>query len=169
MEKNQKSISRPTPFPGVPPQGARRATEGGTPGGGREGLNAVPPDPEVPAQKRRRKLSVQYKLQILQQADKCTNPGEMGALLRREGLYSSSLTRWRRQCDQGLLDAMAPKTRGRKAFEKNPMADELAHLQKENQQLRKKLFQAERIIEVQKKISEILGIDQDPDDRQGSK
>ena len=70
--------------------------------------------------------------------------------------------RWRRQRDQGLLTAMAPKTRGRKPADKNPLTEELVKLQKENQRLHKKLRQAERIIEVQKKISELLGIELDP-------
>ncbi|MCJ8503230.1 transposase, partial [Desulfatitalea alkaliphila] len=116
-------------------------------------------DPQVPAQKPRRKLTAQYKLRILAEADRCTTSRQVSQLLRREGLYSSSLTRWRRLREQGLLDAMAPKTRGRKPIEKNPLAGELAKLQKENDQLRKKLWRAERIIEVQKKISQILEID----------
>lgn len=170
MKKITKDSSRTQSHsaPAGPTEGARRATGGGPAGGGRDGAHVAPADPEVPAQKRRRKLTAQYKLRILEEADKCANSAELGALLRREGLYSSSLTRWRRKRDQGLLKAMAPKKRGRKA-EKNPMSDEVARLQKENQQLRNKLFQAERIIEVQKKISEILGIDQNQDDQQDSK
>ncbi len=143
--------------PSGPTEGARRATGVGPDGGGRHGANVVPPDPEVPTNKKRRKLTAQYKLRILKEAEQCTRPGEKGALLRREGLYSSSLTRWRRQRDKGLLQAMAPKRRGRKANEKNPLSEEVARLQKENQRLRKKLLQAERIIDVQKKVSEILG------------
>jgi hypothetical protein len=134
-------------------EGARRAT--GVPSSAVESV----PDPEVPAKKRRRNLTAAYKLKILQKIDKCTEPGQVGALLRREGLYSSNLTRWRKQRDQGLLKAMTPKKRGRKKV-KNPMTDEVARLQKENERLRKKLLQAEKIIEVQKKISEILGIEQ---------
>jgi hypothetical protein len=92
----------------------------------------------------------------------------VGALLRREGLYSSNIGRWRRQRDHGILKAMAPQKRGRKHKDKNPLADEVARLQKENEKLRKKLWKAERIIDVQKKISEILGIDQNPEDVEGS-
>ena len=92
----------------------------------------------------------------------------MGALLRREGLYSSNLTTWRRQRDQGVLDAMSPKKRGRKRIEKNPLAQEVATLQKENERLRRKLKKAETIIEFQKKISEMLGISQDPDEESNS-
>jgi len=110
----------------------------------------------VIAKKPRRRLSAQYKLRILQEADRCTDSGQLGRLLRREGLYSSSLTRWRRLRDQGGLQAMAPKIRGRKRLDKNPLSDEFAALQKQNQILSKKLWQAERTIAVQKKISQIL-------------
>ena len=125
------------------------------------------PDPEVPAKRRRRNLTAAYKLKILQKIDECNEPGQVGALLRREGLYSSNITRWRKQRDQGILTAMSPKKRGRKKV-KNPMTNEVAKLQKENEKLRKKLWQAERIIEVQKKISEILGIEQNPDQNEES-
>ena len=113
------------------------------------------------AQKPRRRLTAQYKLRVLAEADRCADSRQIGQLLRREGLYSSSLTRWRRLRDQGLLDAMAPKSRGRKPADKNPLAGELAKLQKENERLRKQLWRAERIIEVQKKISQILDADLD--------
>jgi len=120
------------------------------------------PDPEVPERKNRRRFTARYKLQILEQADGCAKLGEIGALLRREGLYSSNLTTWRKQREKGLLDALSPRKRGRKKLEKNPLSDEVARLQRETERLRRKLQQAERIIEVQKKISEILGIPQDP-------
>ena len=115
------------------------------------------PDPEVLENKPRRRFTAKYKLDILRKADSCTEPGQVGAFLRREGLYSSNLTTWRRQRDQGLLDVMSPKKRGRKKHEINPLSQELARLQKENERLKNKLKQAETIIEVQKKISEILG------------
>lgn len=119
------------------------------------------PDPEVTETKPRRKFTAKYKLDILKKADACTQPGQMGALLRREGLYSSNLTTWRKQRDKGLLDALSPQKRGRKKIERNPLSQEVARLQRENERLKKKLKQAETIIEVQKKISEILGIPQD--------
>jgi transposase-like protein len=119
------------------------------------------PDPEVPEQKRRRRFTAKYKLQILEAVDNCNEPGQIGALLRREGLYSTSLTRWRRQRDQGLLKAMDPRKRGRKPIETNPLSAQVAKLQKENERLRKELWKKERIIEVQKKMSEILGISQE--------
>ncbi len=126
------------------------------------------PDPEVPEKSPRRRFTAKYKLDVLKKADSCTQPGELGALLRREGLYSSNLTSWRRQRDQGVLDAMTPKKRGRKKIEKNTLARENATLQKENERLRRKLKKAEIIIEVQKKISEMLGISQDPDEESNS-
>jgi len=115
------------------------------------------PDPEVLENKPRRKFTAKYKLDILRKADSCAEPGQIGTLLRREGLYSSNLTTWRRQRDQGLLDVMSPKKRGRRKQEINPLSQEVARLQKDNERLRNKLKQAETIIEVQKKISEILG------------
>lgn len=120
-----------------------------------------PPEPEVPEKRPRRKFTAQYKLRILAQADSCKKPGQMGALLRREGLYSSNLTTWRKQRDKGLLDVMSPKKRGRKKVARNPLAQEVALLQRENERLKHKLKQAEIIIDVQKKISQILGISQD--------
>lgn len=118
-------------------------------------------DPEVQEKKPRRKFTAKYKLEILKKADACTQTGQMGALLRREGLYSSNLTTWRRQSDQGFLDAMSPKKRGRKKAERNPLAQEVARLQRENEKLKGKLKKAQTIIEVQKKVSEILGMSQD--------
>jgi transposase-like protein len=126
------------------------------------------PDPEVPEKTPRRRFTAKYKLEVLKRADACTQPGELGTLLRKEGLYSSNLTTWRRQREQGALDAMSPKARGRKKIEKNPLAQEVATLQKENERLRRKLKKAETIIEFQKKISEMLGISQDPDEESNS-
>ena len=123
-------------------------------------VSVVPPDPEVSEKKRRRKFTAKYKLSILSKADLCTEPGQVGALLRREGLYSSHLTTWRRQKEKGLLDALSPKKRGRKKKPTNPLADTVARLEKDNRRLQQKLKQAELIIEAQKKISEILGISQ---------
>ena len=119
-----------------------------------------PPDPEVPEKKPRRKFTAQYKLRILEEADACAGTGQIGALLRREGLYYSNLTTWKRQKEEGLLEALSPKKRGRKVKEKNPLSQRVTQLEKENERLRKKLKQAETIIDVQKKISEILGISQ---------
>jgi transposase-like protein len=126
------------------------------------------PDPEVPEMKPRRKYTAQYKIEVLQKVDSCTQLGQIGALLRKEGLYSSNLTAWRRQKEKGLLDALSPKKRGRKEIRKNPLTQEVARLQRENERLRGNLKQAETIIEVQKKISEMLGISQNQDERSTS-
>lgn len=114
------------------------------------------PDPEVPAKARRRRYSAAYKKRILAEADRCTAPGEVGALLRREGLYSSLLSRWRRQRESGATAALEPKKRGRKARPVDPQAQRVAELEREAQRLRRQLEKAEMIIEVQKKLSQIL-------------
>lgn len=117
------------------------------------------PDPEVPEKARRRKFSAEYKLRILRLADSCTDPGSIGSLLRKEGLYSSNLTTWRRQRDQGILQGLKPAKRGRKPSEPNPLLPELEQLRKENERLVKRLKRAELIIDVQKKVSQMLGLE----------
>jgi transposase-like protein len=117
-----------------------------------------PPDPEVPEKAVRRRFTAEYKLNILQQAEACRGEEGIGALLRREGLYSSHLTTWRRQREIGMLSALSPKRRGRKASARNPLQPEVDRLRKETDRLQKRLNQAELIIEVQKKISQMLGI-----------
>ena len=116
------------------------------------------PDPEVVPQAKRRRFNAKYKLRILEEADACSQPGEIGALLRREGLYSSYLTAWRRQREQGQLDGLSPKKRGRKPSIDEALAKELDALKRENQRLESRLQQAETIIEVQKKLSGLLGL-----------
>jgi transposase-like protein len=115
------------------------------------------PDPEVMPKAKRRKFSAEYKRRILDEADSCTEPGQIGALLRREGLYSSHLTTWRRQRDRGLIQALSPKKRGRKR--KDELEREVARLQRENARLQARLEQAEMIIDVQKKLSKLLGLE----------
>jgi len=120
------------------------------------------PDPEVPAKARRRRFSAQYKKRILEEADACkAKPGAMGALLRREGLYSSHLTTWRKQREKGELEALAPKKRGRKAKPVNPLARRVRELERETRRLKRQLDRAETIISFQKKLSEMLGISLD--------
>ena len=144
-------------------KGVRR-TSGVAPEAGRCAFNGpiVTPDPEVAEKKKRRKFTAAYKLSIVQQAERCREPGEIGALLRREGLYSSHLATWRRQYENGALQGLHPQKRGRKRKPHDPSAERVAALEKENQRLKNQLRKAEIIIEAQKKISEILGIDQDP-------
>lgn len=117
---------------------------------------APTPDPEVAAKAQRRKFSAEYKLRIVEEADRATGPGAIGALLRREGLYSSHLVEWRRLRETGALSALSKK-RGPKPT-RNPLAEENCQLKAELLQVRKKLQQAEIIMDVQKKVSVLLGI-----------
>lgn len=119
------------------------------------------PDTEVLEKATRRRFSADYKRRILAEADSCTNPGDTGRLLRREGLYSSNLTNWRAQREQGILEGLS-KSRGRKPQEKSLLAEENTRLQKENQHLRERLSQAQTIIDVQKKLSQLLGMNNSP-------
>jgi transposase len=127
------------------------------------------PDPEVPEKTKRRKFTVAYKLRMLEESEQCTQPGEIGTLLRREGLYSSHLTTWRKQREQGILQGLNPKKRGRKPRPQDPSARRVAQLEKENQRLKIRLRKAEIIIEAQKKISEILGVEQNLEDLDDNK
>jgi len=101
-------------------------------------------------------------------ADQCEAPGQIGVLLRKEGLYSSHLSTWRRQREEGSLQGLKPQKRGRRAKPRDPSAERIDQLEKENLRLKQQLQRAEIIIEAQKKISEILGIDQNPESSQGS-
>ena len=112
------------------------------------------PDPEVAPKAQRRQYTAEYKRRILQEYEACTKLGEKGALLRREGLYSSNITNWRRQRERGELAGLASKKPGPKS---DPQAEEMARLKREIAGLRQRLKQAELIIEVQKKVSQILG------------
>ena len=110
--------------------------------------------PEVAEKATRRRFSHEYKERILAEASRCSESGELGALLRREGLYASSLKRWRQQQAEGNPAAK----RGRKSKQNKKESQELARLQRENERLAEQLRQAELIIEVQKKVSEIIAI-----------
>ena len=127
------------------------------------------PDPEVVPVAERRQFNAAYKLRILAEVDQCTEPGEIGALLRREGLYSSYLSRWRCAREQGLLKALSPKKRGRKPTVDPGLEQKVADLQRENKRLQKKLETAETIIEVQKKLSHLLGLDIEENERSEKK
>jgi len=120
-------------------------------------VEAAIPDPEVVVQAERRRFTAKYKLRILEEADGCNEPGEIGALLRREGLYSSYLSRWRWHRDQGQLQALAPKKRGRKNAAQDQRVEELVELRRENRRLQLRLEQAETIIEIQKNSHTCLG------------
>ena len=121
-------------------------------------LAAALPNPEVPDKAVRRRFTAEYKLRILNQADACTEAGSLGALLRREGLYASNLNTWRHQRERGILSGLTPKKRGRKESVRDPLVAENEKLRKENERLTNRLRQAEIIIDVQKKVSQILGI-----------
>lgn len=125
----------------------------------KEARQAERPDPEVKPTVQRRRFSAKEKRRILEEAEACTEPGEVGALLRREGIYSSYLTRWRRARDQGQLSGLGNKKRGRKKSAKEEMAEENETLRRENKRLRARLEQAETIIDVQKKLSMVLGLE----------
>ena len=122
-------------------------------------LEAQIPDPEVVPKAKRRQFTAKYKLRILEEADHCTERGQIGELLRREGLYSSHLSKWRQQRARGQLQGLAPKKRGRKG--QDPSVAELARLRRENERLRVQLEQAEIIIDVQKKLARLLGLNTD--------
>jgi len=133
-------------------EGARRATGASGPMGT---SRAPDPDPEVPAKAQRRRFPAEYRLRIVKQADACKKPGELGALLRREGLYSSLLTNWRRQREQGALRDLRERRPGPTPRAADPR---VRQLEAENARLRRKLQRADTIITLQKKVAEILGI-----------
>jgi transposase len=112
------------------------------------------PDPELVERPRRRRFSAEYKLRVLGEADACTRPGEVGALLRREGLYTSHLTYWRRQRDAGALKALS-RPRGRKAANRRDV--ENAELRRRAERAERELEKAKRVIEVQGNVSALLG------------
>lgn len=112
------------------------------------------PSSEVVVKARRRQFTASEKLRILKEAEACQGKGEVGALLRREGLYSSHLTKWRKQRELGELEGLAPQKRGSVP---DPQAIELARLRRENERLQARLQRAELIIDVQKKVARMLG------------
>ena len=121
---------------------------------GRRPLETIP-DTEVIPKAQHRQFSAEYKRCILQEYEACSEPRQKGALLRREGLYSSHITAWRRQRERSELEGLTPQKRGPKA---DPQAAEIARLKRENERLRKRLEQAELIIEFQKKVSQMLSL-----------
>jgi len=137
-------------------QGARRATTDAPGSAGQDsGLGA---DSEVVARARRRRFSNADKVRILDAADRCTKPGEVGALMRREGVYSSSLSAWRRQREAADLAALAPVKRGPKPDPARAESLHIIQLTRERDKLKLRLEQALLVIDVQKKLSALLGI-----------
>ncbi len=144
---------------GASGRGAERAVgEQSVAAAGREVRDARP-DPELIEQPRRRRFTAEYKLQIVQQADACTRPGEIGALLRREGLYTSHLSTWRKQRDVGALGALGRRRGRRKA---HPLELENAKLRQRTERAEAELAKARKVIEVQGNVSALLGELLDP-------
>jgi transposase-like protein len=160
LKSNLKQLKSTQADPAAPQrrEGERSEPSRSEGAAGSGGAAPVPvPPPEVPAKPKRRQFTAEYKRSIVEQAEACRDEGAIGALLRREGLYSSHLTTWRRQRELGELQALAPKKRGRKPTV-NSLAQENQRLQAENTRLSRRLQQAELIIDVQKKVSALLGI-----------
>jgi transposase len=111
------------------------------------------------AKAERRRFMAEYKLKVLREADHCEQPGEIGALLRREGLYWSNLITWRKQRERGELAGLSARKRGPKRREKNPLTERVRELERETFRLKRRAERAEGIVELQKKISQILGIE----------
>lgn len=114
---------------------------------------------EVAVKVQRRRFTAEYKQKVLREAEDCERPGEIGALLRREGLYWSNLTHWRRQRESGELAGLTGKRRGPQHREKNPLAERVRELERDNVRLKRRAERAEGLVELQKKVSEILGIE----------
>jgi transposase-like protein len=112
---------------------------------------------EVVAKATRRRFTAEYKRTILREADACTVPGAIGALLRREGLYSSNLTTWRAQRERGELAGLTPKKRGPAPKPKNPLAGKVAALERAVSREKARADRAEALVELQKKVAELLG------------
>jgi transposase len=151
-QKEKRNGSGAGGAPGT--EGARRASA--VTGAGAAAKGTGRPDPEVPEKAQRRRFSPEYKLRILEEADRCREAGEIGALLRREGLYTSNLSTWREQRRIGVLSALSAKKRGR-TLRRDPQAERVEKLEGENRRLREELRKAHVIIEVQKKVARLLG------------
>ena len=142
---------------------------GVVPNAGADPTGAGRPDPEVVAKAKRRRFTAKYKQEILAKADAAgSDPGAIGALLRREKLYSSHLVAWRRQREARIREGLEPRKRGPKS-KRDPVADENLQLQRENERLAEKLRKAELIIDVQKKLAALLGAPIPPVDREGQR
>ena len=153
MELTRSLLGRQT-IVGEPERRGDERSEAARSGGSptiERATSSAPPDPEVTARHARRRFTTQYKLEILRKADACLRPGQLGALLRKEGLYSSHLVTWRRQREDGLT----PRKRGRKATRVDPHVKQLEH---ENRRLTTRLQKAEALLAYQKKVSELLQI-----------
>ena len=131
--------------------GEERSDEAANAGAG------VPPDPEVAAKPTRRRFTAEYRLRILEEADRCTQSGEVGQMLRREGLYSSHLTKWRQARREGSLRSLRSKKRGAKPKASNPLEPKVRELEAKVARLEKDLHTAHTILDVQGKVAGLLG------------
>lgn len=174
MQRTLKAGQYETKAPVVPTkekEGERSESElsaGGTTGAAPGSAGLAHPNPEVVAHATRRTFSLKYKLRLLAEADKCVN-GELGALLRREGIYYSTLRIWRRQRENGVLTALAPKPRGPAPKPVDPQARRVSELERENRKLTARLEKAELIIEFQKKVAALLGCELATTDDRGDR
>ena len=125
--------------------------------GATAGVPPIRPDPEVVAKPKRRRFTAEYRLRILEEADGCTQPGEVGQMLRREGLYSSHLTKWREARREGSLRGLRSKKRGAKPQEGNPLEPKVRELEAKVARLEKDLHTAHTILDVQGKVAGLLG------------
>ena len=161
MARVQRITPAMSPEPGEVERSETEAGAGDIAGGARNGRaqESVPvPDAEVTAKARRRTFTAQYKLDILDAVEAARESGKIGALLRREGLFSSHLTKWNAQRRAGALTGLAPRRRGPKVEPPNPLAKRNAELERENRRLQRRLAQSEAIIDIQKKVAALLGI-----------
>lgn len=168
MSKHKVPASSPSVLPSVGrseperSEGDRSLTDGKT-----DAVAKPRPDPEVVAQAKRRRFNAEYKQRILTETDQAKGYGGVGALLRREGLYSSLLATWRREREAGVLLALAPQKRGPKS-KRDPLAEENQLLRRETQRLSEQLRKAEIVIDIQKKVATLLGrpiLTVDPEDQ----
>jgi transposase len=154
VKKNQVTASSSPVV--LPPVGRREPERSEGDRSATGGNTTARPDPEVVAQAKRRRFTAEYKQQILAAADQAKGTGGIGALLRREGLYSSLLATWRRERDAGVLQALAPQKRGPKS-KRDPLAEENLRLRRETERLIEELRKAEIVIDIQKKVATLLG------------
>jgi transposase len=151
----------------LPPVGRREPERSEGDQSATGGTIAARPDPEVVAQAKRRRFTAEYKRRILAAVDQAKGSGGIGALLRREGLYSSLLATWRRERDAGVLQALSPQKRGPKS-KRDPVAEEIQHLRRETQRLTEELRKAAIVIDIQKKVATLLGrpfLSSDPEEK----
>jgi transposase len=161
VKYNGISSASPTVLPAAERREAERSEADRSGAAGKTVASESPalsrPDPEVVADAKRRTFTAEYKQRILAEADAASaQPGAIGALLRREGLYSSHLVTWRREREAGILKGLTPHRRGPKS-KRNPQEEEMQKLRRENQRLTEELRKAEIVIDVQKKVGALLG------------